>query len=201
MASKYDDALAKTDSDEFESEIDAIRALLKALTPLTKEARLRVIAYSFKRLGLEPPESLSGSVKIEHVRSTGFEQPIVALRREHIIDIRTLTEEKKPSSAREMAVLVAYYLSEQAPPDERKNEINADDIRQYFKQGGFKLPTAPEMTLVHTRNAGYLDSGSQRGLYKLNPVGYNLVVHSLPGGTESGKGRSGPSRGRNKSRR
>ena len=38
------------------------------------------------------------------------------------------------------------------------------------------------MTLVDTKNAGYLDNGSARGLYRLNPVGYNLVAHSLPAG-------------------
>jgi hypothetical protein len=101
-------------------------------------------------------------------------------QRRGLVDIRSLKEEKQPSSAREMAVLVAYYLSELAPASERKDEISADDIRQYFKQGAFKLPASPEMTLVHTRNAGYLDSGSARGLYKLNAVGYNLIVHSLP---------------------
>jgi hypothetical protein len=42
---------------------------------------------------------------------------------------------------------------------------------------------------VHTRNAGYLDSGSARGLYKLNAVGYNLIVHSLPASAGSPKPR------------
>jgi len=35
------------------------------------------------------------------------------------------------------------------------------------------------MTLVHAKNAGYLDS-SGPGSYKLNPVGYNLVAHAMP---------------------
>jgi len=161
---------------EFETELDAIRAILGALTPLSEDARLSVISYVFKRLGLSP--SGGGYPTTEATPQEAV--PVDSAVRRGPVDIRTLKEEKQPSSAREMAVLVAYYLSELAPPRERKNEITAEDIRQYFKQGAFKLPSSPEMTLVHTRNAGYLDSGSARGLYKLNAVGYNLIVHSLP---------------------
>ena len=193
MSSKYDDALGNLADSDFESELSAIRAILKALTPLNQEARARVVSYSFKRLGIIATESTASAGPIEPARSSGFYHPQTLRARDPIIDIRSLKEEKQPSSAREMAVLVAYYLSDVAPPAERKNEISVDDIRQYFKQGGFRLPVAPEMTLIDTKNAGYLDSGSQRGMYKLNPVGYNLVVHSLPSsGENSGKGR--PSR-------
>jgi len=78
-----------------------------------------------------------------------------------------------------MAALVAYYLSELAPPPNRKGEITAEDIKKYFKQASFRLPGSSRMTLVNAKNAGYLDS-SAPGSYKLNPVGYNLVAHAMP---------------------
>jgi hypothetical protein len=170
----------KTTSDvEFETELEAIRAVLGALTPLSEEARSSVISYVFRKLGVSSGEADYVRHRAEPAREVSRSaQP----SRSEIVDVRTLKEEKQPSSAREMAVLIAYYLSELAPAIERKDEISADDIRQYFKQAAFKLPASPEMTLVHTRNAGYLDSGSARGLYKLNAVGYNLIVHSLPAG-------------------
>jgi hypothetical protein len=90
-----------------------------------------------------------------------------------------LVEEKQPRSAIEMAVLVAYYLSHKSPIAERKQTISADDLTTYFKIAGFKLPNAPQYTLPNAKNAGYLDSVGG-GEYKLNPVGYNLIVHSLP---------------------
>jgi len=37
------------------------------------------------------------------------------------------------------------------------------------------------MTLVNAKYAGYLDSGSVPGQYRLNPVGYDLIVHGLSG--------------------
>ncbi len=77
-----------------------------------------------------------------------------------------------------MAALVAYYLSEIAPSGDRKDAINKTDIERQFKSAGFRLPADASFTLVNARNAGYLDSAGG-GNYKLNPVGYNLVVHRM----------------------
>jgi hypothetical protein len=78
-----------------------------------------------------------------------------------------------------MAALVAYYLAEVATGTDRKPAIEISDIEKYFKQAGFRLPRTLKMTLVNAKNAGYFD-GVGEGKYKLNPVGYNLVAHSLP---------------------
>ena len=39
---------------------------------------------------------------------------------EHGLDIRRLKDDKKPNSARQMACLVAYYLQDHAPTNDRK---------------------------------------------------------------------------------
>lgn len=95
-------------------------------------------------------------------------------------DIRSLRDEKKPSNGMEMACLVTYYLENYAPEGESSPDINKKDLEKYFKQAGFPLPKAISQTLVDAKAAGYMDSGSTRGRYKLNPVGHNLVAHSLP---------------------
>jgi len=95
------------------------------------------------------------------------------------INIKTLKEEKQPKGAIEMACVVAYYLQELAPAKEQKDKIAIADIGKHFKQAKFKLPKSIQYTLINAKNAGYFDSlGS--GSYKLNAVGYNLVVHILP---------------------
>lgn len=91
------------------------------------------------------------------------------------IDIKTLKIQKQPGSAREMACLVAYYLSE----IEKQPTITATDIEKYFKQAGYKVPLAVEQVLPDAKKAGYFELES-RGVYKLNRVGYNAVVHSMP---------------------
>lgn len=95
-------------------------------------------------------------------------------------DIRSLKEEKRPDSAYQMACLVAYYLKELASEDERKETVSAMDLEKYFKQANFKLPKRMQQVLVDAKGAGYFDSGTQRGEYKLNAVGHNLVAHNLP---------------------
>jgi len=96
-----------------------------------------------------------------------------------IIDIRSLKEQKRPNSAIEMATLVAYYLKQEAPKDERKDEIGKEDVDKYFVQAGFPLPTKTAFTLPNTKNAGYLETAGH-GKYKLNSVGHNLVAHNMP---------------------
>jgi hypothetical protein len=100
--------------------------------------------------------------------------------------IRDLKEEKRPESANQMAALVAYYLSELAPESEFKQSIGAQDLERYFKQAGFRLPKSIRQALPNAAAAGYFDPAGA-GQYRLNPVGYNLVVHGLPPTPETSK--------------
>lgn len=95
------------------------------------------------------------------------------------MDIKTFKELKNPSSARQMACVVAYYLAEIATGDERKEVVTTSDVEKYFKQGRYALPTKLEQLLIDCRGAGYFESPT-RGEYKLTRVGHNLVAHQLP---------------------
>jgi hypothetical protein len=97
-----------------------------------------------------------------------------------IQDIRALKEQRNPSSARQMACLVAYYLQELAASDERKAEVSAADLEKYFKQANYELPRKMKQVLIDCKSAGYLDS-VRRGVYRLNAVGYNLAAHGKMG--------------------
>ena len=167
-----------------DAELATIKQIIDALSPLEPEAQGRVVDYVFQRLGIER-RAPSATPTPEHVIAhPGAPQSHASPPApSHPIDIRTLTAEKQPSTANEMAAVVAYYLKELASMSERKDEINADDIEKYFKQAQFRLPKVIGQTLLNAKNAGYLDPGSQRGSFRLNPVGHNLVVHGLPGET------------------
>lgn len=172
-----DPVSAAIDSD---TELQAMRAVLHALVPLKREGRTRVLDYVLKRLGMvgEPPSPAGASPNLTHSVDAYVTTPTSEARGQSN-DIRSLTKEKAPRSANEMAALVAYYLSELAPETYRKQSITANDIKTYFKQAQFRLPSSAKMTLVHAKNAGYLESVGT-GQYRLNPVGYNLIVHGLP---------------------
>jgi hypothetical protein len=166
---------------DLEQELAAIKKVVDALEPLDAVSRRSVIDFVFQKLGIA---DVASSRKLSStVESAAGPSPITAASSPTIVrDIRTLKDEKNPMSANQMAALVAYYLSEVAPPAERKDTIGTDEVTKYFKQAGFKLPGGhPRYTLTNAKNAGYLDSTADSGRYKLNPVGYNLVVHNLPG--------------------
>lgn len=95
------------------------------------------------------------------------------------IDIRSLKGSKSPRNAIEMACVVAYYLKNCATENERRNVILTKDIEKYFTQADFPLLKVPGQVLIDAKAAGYFDSAG-RGKYKLNPVGHNLVAHTLP---------------------
>lgn len=97
----------------------------------------------------------------------------------HAVDIRALRDEKQPSSAVQMACIVAYYLQELAPEAERTKDITTAELERLFKQAKFKLPVRVHQVLVDGKGAGYFES-VERGKYRLTRVGYNLVTHSLP---------------------
>jgi hypothetical protein len=96
-----------------------------------------------------------------------------------VSDIRTLTAEKQPRSSTEMAALVAYYVSELAAEPDRSETVNAEIIRKYFKMAAFPLPSSLRNVLPNAAAAGYMENVGH-GEYRLNPVGYNLVVPRLP---------------------
>ena len=170
-----------------DQELEAIGKVVRALEALDEEVQQRVIDYVLTRFGIS---SSRGSIR--HPTLTVSGQPILGAgepRPRPPSDIRSLTDEKQPSSAIEMVAVAAYYISELAPEDERRDTINMSSVRKYFKQAGFRLPSRPEYTLPNAMGAGYFERAG-RGEFRLNPVGYNLVVHGLP--KAAAKGRTAP---------
>jgi hypothetical protein len=168
-------ARAKNSADR---ELSAISSILQALDGLDGESIQRVLDYVFGRLSISAPR------RTATVATTT--SPVLSAESGHVRrhSIRDLKEEKKPESSNQMAALVAYYLSEVADGEERKDAINSADLEKYFKQAGFKLPKSVPSTLPNAAAAGYFDAAGS-GLYRLNAVGYNLVVHGLPRGNIS----------------
>jgi hypothetical protein len=165
-------------ADAVDKEIEAIKTVLDALEPLASEVRANVLEYVLKRLSIQ----LHSSVGI--IQGTGTVVPASispAASGGEPVHIEQLKDSKKPRSVNEMAALVAYYLAEVAPVTERKATVTTDDIRRYFKIARFPLPRQPRATLLNAKAAGYFDSAGG-GAFRLNPVGYNLVVHAMPRG-------------------
>ena len=168
MANDIDDAVFK-----------AAAELLAILKPLDEDARYDAINFALKRLKMTPltedvERGLMADVDASISDAGSSPHPT------RTADIRSFAAQKDPKTVNEKVAVVAYYLAHLAPPDERKDKIVSEDVGKYFVQAGFPLPTStPAMTLTNTKNAGYLNV-LDRGQYKLNAVGHNLVAHKLP---------------------
>jgi hypothetical protein len=170
------------ESTVLKEEVEALGEVLERLTPLSGPSRERVIEYVIGALdisiGAKRPDAAPRPVSL----SPSVEPPSTAVPpSQSVHDIRTLRDSKQPGSALEMAALVGYYLADLAPEDDRKTSVDALDLERLFKQAGFPLPARIGNVLPNAAGAGYFD-GVERGKYRLNPVGYNLVTHGLPPG-------------------
>lgn len=94
------------------------------------------------------------------------------------VDARTFFAEKDPSTQKEAVTVAAFYLAELAPDDMRSITIDAKKAQEVFRHAKRKLPQAMGQLLVDASKTGYLDRVGP-GEYKLNPVGFNLVEHTL----------------------
>lgn len=162
-----------------DSEIEAIQVVLNALEPLDAAARGSVLDYVLKRLNIQRAVTTPPAAPLISTPPTSPAPTPVQSTVSQQLHIKDFKEQKQPRSAIEMAAIVAYYLENHAPEADRKNSVDTDDLDTYFKIAGFKLPAQQRFTLVNAKNAGYFDSAGS-GEYKLNAVGHNLVVHSMP---------------------
>ncbi len=165
---------------QIDLEVEAIKTLLTVLEPLEAKARASALDYVIRRLDIKI--AAAGDEK-RHDQKIPPPPPIEPFETStpttHKVHIKDLKEQKQPRSANEMAALVAYYLSHEAPANERKQAITTKDIETYFKIADFRLPSKPQFTLINAKASGYFEALGN-GEYKLNPVGYNLVAHSMP---------------------
>jgi hypothetical protein len=164
-----------TVSEDIKAELKAIETLLETLEPLAQHVRESVIDYVFKRLNIAGPRLPA----VVTPAPTLAEAPSLVRSPAKPTDILSLKEDKQPKTAAEMVAVMAFYLAHCAPEGEARDYITADDIKKYFVQAHFELPASHSQTLVNTKNAGYLDP-IEKGQYRLNSVGHNLVAHKMP---------------------
>lgn len=164
----------------------AIDKIVEALEPLDPDARRTAVQAACSHLGVTLGDvggGNAGRLPQEQAAPPPPQTPSPpagpATPARPATDIRALKEQKQPSSSTQMACIVAYYLQELAPPAERKDTIRTSDLEKYFKQAGYRLPRVLDQVLIDAKASGYFESVS-RGEYRLNTVGYNLVVHNLP---------------------
>ena len=85
----------------------------------------------------------------------------------------------------QFAAVIAYYYKFEAPINERKDSINSEVLQNATRLAGRTRLTKPVQTLVNTSFNGLLDKADEKGSYKINTVGENLVAMTLPQSAKS----------------
>ena len=107
----------------------AIDTIIAALTNLDENERRIAISATCSHMNIMLSEKGAGSqlVMPSSSEKSSVTETLSATVREQQqqkkIDIRSLKEEKQPSSAQQMACIVAYYLQEHATDSNRKEMI------------------------------------------------------------------------------
>lgn len=151
----------------------AIGKIITVLNPLDESGRVNVLNAVNAYYGFGTNQRVAISDLKESAKDSG---QIVNTTQK---DIRSFKEEKQPKTAIEMAAVMAYYLKELAPPEERKESITLEDVKKYFIAANYRGKKQLRYTLHNAKNAGYFESLG-KGKFKLNSVGINLVANNLP---------------------
>lgn len=158
---------------------DAAKKVTETLDQLPEEQRSLVIRWVSEGYGLvSPPEA---NVPAHTAPLTSPTSPDATVQSNPIggRDIKSFLEAKKPTSDNQLAAAVAYYYRFEAPEEHRKETINADDLQEACRLSGRERLGDPGKTLRNAKDQGYIDL-SERGQFRINTVGENLVAVTLP---------------------
>ena len=117
------------------------------------------------------------------------------------MDIKTFMAMKKPSKDVQFAAAVAYYHRFEAPPAERKDAINKEDLQEAARKAKRERFANPLQTLSNAHTLGPLDKGTEKATFTLNSVGENLVAMTLPADGSTNTKRRGKKRTPKKARK
>lgn len=166
-------------------DLEAVRTVTGALGGFGAEDQERIIRWAREKLGLLPAQ---------HDLETRFPQaapaqptrvfepgpPAPTTSSSSAKDLKSFVLAKGPKSDVHFAATVAYFYRFEAPPDQRKNEIDRTLLQDACRLAGRERLKNPGVTLNNAKMLGLLDSGSEAGKFAVNTVGENLVAMTLP---------------------
>lgn len=158
---------------------DAARQVAEILEPFDSANRERIVRWAREQVGMgasSEPTRLS----IPTVGSPATSVPVLTQSN----DIRSFIEAKKPKNDTQLAAVVAYF--NRFVSADRKDTVTTQDLIDACRQATRRQPARVAQTLVNAYQAGVFDK-VDRGHYKLNSVGENLVAISLPERSGSGE--------------
>jgi hypothetical protein len=152
------------------------KAVADQLRDLDSDQQARILRWVSESLGIARPEAARADADIVKREAATINRPAAP---GSSVDIKSFVASKDPKSDNQFAATVAYYYRFEAPGDERRDSINADLLQEATRLAGRNRLGDPGKTLRNAKNMGYLDA-ADRGEFKINSVGENLVAMTLP---------------------
>ena len=174
-------------TDKALDDLDAVRTIVETLKNFKPEEQQRILRWAVEKAGL--PSSIAPASSTGSSSPASPAGPVVASSHapattpstNGAVDIKSFIDQKQPRSDVQFAATVAYYLRFEAPPAERKEAIDKDDLQEACRKAKRDRLKNPYQTLVNAHTLGLLDKGSEKATFVLNTVGENLVAMTLPG--------------------
>lgn len=166
-------------------DLEAIRTVVDAIKDFKSDEQQRIFRWVAEKLGLPQPfaSAVHASPPLRSETTSGGTHltPLTPLPPAGTKDIKTFIAEKAPKKDVQFAAAVAYYYRFEAPPAERKDAINKDDLQGATRLAGRPRFNNPLNTLSNAHQMGLLDKGAEKATFTINSVGENLVAMTLPG--------------------
>jgi len=174
-------------TDKALDDLDAVRTIVETLKNFKPEEQQRILRWAVEKAGL--PSSIAPASSTGSAAPVSPASPVVPSSHttattpstNGAVDIKSFIDQKQPRSDVQFAATVAYYLRFEAPPAERKESIDKDDLQEACRKAKRDRLKNPYQTLVNAHTLGLLDKGSEKATFVLNTVGENLVAMTLPG--------------------
>jgi hypothetical protein len=166
-------------------DLEAVRTISAALSGFSPEEQERILRWVREKVGLAPmargvPEMRTGQTTAPVASPKPSETTNAVRETASAKDLKSFTGVKKPKSDVQFAAAVAYFYRFEAPPEQRKSEIDATILQDACRLAGRARLNNPLKTLNNAKSLGLLDSGSEKGKFTINTVGENLVAMTLP---------------------
>ncbi len=159
-------------------DLEAVRAVAEALSGFDANEQERIIRWAREKLGLTIPSAVPPAGQTtQQEASTSLASPSQTSHAP--TTLKAFVIEKKPKNDVQFAATVAYFHRFEAPQNERKSEINSEDLLEGCRLAGRTRLKNPGQTLQNAHKLGLLDRAG-RGTFTINSVGENLVAMTLP---------------------
>ena len=176
-------------------DLDAIRTIVTTLEGFERADQERILRWSTEKLGISiTPQAQTHAPQQQAAPASQVEQqstPHAPAIQFGSKDIKSFVTEKSPSSDNQFAATIAYFYLFEAAEEEQKESITSADLQDACRKVGRSRLGDPGKTLRNAHNMGYLDK-ADRGSYKINTVGENLVAVTLPSGNGGGTAKAAP---------